>query len=53
MDEHLALQLLYDHTRGAGQLFLASVLIEVGTDHLLADPEPLAKMVDACGGRIE
>jgi hypothetical protein len=28
----------------------ASALIEVGTDHRLADPEPLAKMLEACGG---
>lgn len=26
----------------------ASALIEVGNDHRLADPEPLAKMLDAC-----
>jgi hypothetical protein len=26
----------------------ASALIEVGTDHRLADPEPLAKMLEAC-----
>ncbi len=26
-----------------------SALIEVGTDHRLADPEPLAKMLEACG----
>ncbi|HWY86524.1 MAG TPA: alpha/beta hydrolase [Gemmataceae bacterium] len=28
----------------------ASALIEVGTDHRLADPEPLARMLAACGG---
>jgi hypothetical protein len=28
----------------------ATALIEVGTDHRLADPEPLAKMLEACGG---
>ena len=28
----------------------ASALIEVGTDHRLADPEPLAAMLRACGG---
>jgi hypothetical protein len=28
----------------------ASALIEVGTDHRLADPEPLRKMLEACGG---
>ena len=27
-----------------------SALIEVGTDHRLADPEPLAKMLEACEG---
>lgn len=27
----------------------ASTLIEVGTDHRLADPEPLRKMLEACG----
>ena len=26
-----------------------SALIEVGSDHRLADPEPLAKMLEACG----
>jgi hypothetical protein len=31
----------------------ASALIEVGTDHRLADPEPLAKMLGACEGRVE
>ena len=25
-------------------------MIEVGTDHRLADPEPLRKMLEACGG---
>ncbi|WP_435015626.1 alpha/beta fold hydrolase [Tundrisphaera sp. TA3] len=29
----------------------ASSLIEVGTDHRLADPEPLARMLAACEGR--
>ena len=29
----------------------ASALIEVGTDHRLADPEPLATMLEACSGR--
>ncbi len=29
----------------------ASSLIEVGTDHRLADPEPLAAMLKACEGR--
>jgi alpha-beta hydrolase superfamily lysophospholipase len=28
-------------------------LIEVGTDHRLADPEPLATMLKACEGRAE
>ena len=28
----------------------ASALIEVGSDHRLADPEPLRKMLGACGG---
>jgi len=27
----------------------ASALIEVGSDHRLADPEPLRKMLKACG----
>lgn len=27
----------------------SSALIEIGNDHRLADPEPLAKMVKACG----
>jgi hypothetical protein len=27
-----------------------ATLIEVGTDHRLADPEPLRKMLEACGG---
>lgn len=27
----------------------ASALVEVGTDHRLADPEPLRKMLEACG----
>jgi hypothetical protein len=31
----------------------ASALIEVGTDHRLADPEPLRKMLEACEGRAE
>ena len=31
----------------------ASALVEVGNDHRLADPEPLAKMLEACGGRAE
>jgi predicted alpha/beta hydrolase family esterase len=26
-----------------------ATLIEVGTDHRLADPEPLRKMLEACG----
>jgi hypothetical protein len=29
----------------------ASALIEVGNDHRLADPEPLRKMLEACGRR--
>ena len=29
---------------------LASALVEVGTDHRLADKEPLEKMLEACGG---
>jgi len=29
----------------------ASALIEVGNDHRLADPEPLAAMLKACNGR--
>jgi uncharacterized protein GlcG (DUF336 family) len=28
----------------------ASALVEVGTDHRLADPEPLLRMLEACGG---
>src|SRR6476620_9854407 len=28
----------------------ASALIEVGDDHRLADPEPLRRMLEACGG---
>jgi hypothetical protein len=31
----------------------ASALIEVGTDHRLADPEPLAMMLRVCEGRAE
>jgi hypothetical protein len=31
----------------------ASALIEVGSDHRLADPEPLAAMLKACEGRTE
>jgi dipeptidyl aminopeptidase/acylaminoacyl peptidase len=31
----------------------ASALVEVGTDHRLADPEPLARMLEACVGRAE
>ena len=31
----------------------AKALIEVGTDHRLADPEPLAAMLKACEGRAE
>jgi hypothetical protein len=27
-----------------------AAVIEVGTDHRLADPEPLRKMLEACGG---
>src|SRR4051812_26702023 len=35
--------------RGSG-----ATLIEVGTDHRLADPEPLRRMLEACGGaRVE
>jgi alpha-beta hydrolase superfamily lysophospholipase len=30
-----------------------ATLIEVGTDHRLADPEPLATMLKACEGRTE
>ena len=30
-----------------------ATLIEVGTDHRLADPEPLAAMLRACEGTIE
>jgi hypothetical protein len=30
-----------------------SALIEVGTDHRLADPEPLATMLQACERRAE
>ncbi len=29
----------------------ASALVEVGTDHRLADPEPLARMLTACEGQ--
>jgi alpha-beta hydrolase superfamily lysophospholipase len=31
----------------------ASALVEVGTDHRLADPEPLRKMLEASEGRTE
>jgi alpha-beta hydrolase superfamily lysophospholipase len=31
----------------------ARAMVEVGTDHRLADPEPLAKMLDACEGRAQ
>jgi hypothetical protein len=31
----------------------ATALIEVGDDHRLADPEPLAKMLEACAGDYE
>ena len=31
----------------------ASALVEVGTDHRLANPEPLAKMLEACDGKTE
>jgi len=31
----------------------ASALVEVGTDHRLADPEPLRKMLEACGSAPE
>ena len=30
-----------------------AALIEVGTDHRLADPEPLAAMLKACAGAVE
>jgi hypothetical protein len=30
-----------------------SALVEVGSDHRLADSEPLAKMLEACEGRAE
>src|ERR1039457_6441439 len=30
----------------------ATALIEVGTDHRLADPEPLEAMLRACGGEL-
>jgi hypothetical protein len=30
-----------------------AALIEVGTDHRLADPEPLAAMLKACEGRVK
>jgi hypothetical protein len=30
-----------------------SALIEVGTDHRLADPEPLAAMLKACEDKAE
>jgi hypothetical protein len=29
-----------------------ATLIEVGNDHRLADPEPLAAMLRACGGAM-
>jgi hypothetical protein len=32
---------------------VASALIEVGTDHPLADKESLAAMLKACEGRVE
>ena len=28
----------------------ASALVEVGTDHRLADPQPLRRMLEACAG---
>ena len=31
----------------------ASALVEVGNDHRLADPAPLAKLLEACEGRAE
>jgi hypothetical protein len=31
----------------------ASALVEVGDDHRLADPEPLAKMMAACEGKVQ
>ena len=31
----------------------ASALVDVGTDHRLADPEPLRKMLEACERRFE
>jgi hypothetical protein len=31
----------------------ARALVEVGTDHRLAEPEPLAKMLQACEGRLQ
>jgi hypothetical protein len=31
----------------------ATALVEVGTDHRLADPEPLAALLRACEGRAE
>ena len=31
----------------------ASALVEVGTDHRLADPEPLAKMLEACEAHLQ
>jgi hypothetical protein len=30
-----------------------ATLMEVGTDHRLADPEPLRKMLEACEGATE
>jgi hypothetical protein len=30
----------------------ASALVEIGTDHRLADPEPLEAMLRACEGRL-
>jgi hypothetical protein len=30
----------------------ASALVEVGTDHRLADPEPLKAMLEACEMRL-
>jgi hypothetical protein len=37
-----------NHPAGSG--VSGATLIEVGTDHRLADPEPLAAMLQACEG---
>jgi hypothetical protein len=33
---------------GGQRVFSGATLIEVGTDHRLADPDPLRRMLEAC-----